>query len=86
MEMPPEYKDVKMLMLCNDCQSMSEVPFHILGGKCGECRSYNTTRADSEADKMKFEKQKSSKTDPGGDDITPTLQEQNEDDDWEDIE
>jgi len=32
--MPLEYKDVKMTILCNDCLTKSEVPFHILGGKC----------------------------------------------------
>lgn len=65
MPMPPEYRDQKMLVLCNDCSAMSEVPFHILGGKCRECGSYNTARADSAADKLKFEKQKSNKTDGG---------------------
>ena len=59
--MPEEYKDTKMLVICNDCLEMSEVPFHILGGKCTECRSYNTTRADSEGEKLKFEKSKSEK-------------------------
>ena len=50
MPMPEEYKDTKMLMLCNDCSKLSEVPFHILGGKCRSCRSYNTTRTDGDND------------------------------------
>ena len=49
MQMPDEYKDKKMVVLCNDCLSKSTVPFHILGGKCKECRSYNTTRTENEA-------------------------------------
>lgn len=44
--MPEEYKDKKMLVLCNDCLTKSEVPFHIIGGKCSNCRSYNTTRCE----------------------------------------
>ena len=47
--------------MCNDCLELSEVPFHILGGKCDDCRSYNTTRVDSELDNLKFEKKKSQK-------------------------
>jgi RING finger/CHY zinc finger protein 1 len=44
MPMPDEYKNMKMTILCNDCNSRSEVPFHILGGKCQQCRSINTSR------------------------------------------
>ena len=44
--MPEDYKDKKMVMLCNDCLEKSTVPFHIAGGKCSKCRSYNTTRID----------------------------------------
>ena len=35
-----------MIILCNDCLTKSVVPFHIYGGKCRRCRSYNTTRVD----------------------------------------
>ena len=59
MQMPPEYKDTKMLIICNDCAGMSEVPFHVMGGKCEHCRSYNTARTDSAQDKLRFEKSKS---------------------------
>ena len=44
MPMPEEYKNTKMMILCNDCLAQSKVPFHILPGKCKSCRSYNTTR------------------------------------------
>ena len=30
---PDEYKDVKMVILCNDCLTKSAVPFHIKNGK-----------------------------------------------------
>ena len=33
-----------MTVLCNDCLKKSEVKFHIVGGKCTHCRSYNTTQ------------------------------------------
>ena len=42
--MPEEYRDAKVNVFCNDCEKISPVPFHILGGKCGYCRSYNTMR------------------------------------------
>ena len=42
--MPAELRDSKMNILCNDCLAKSIVPFHIMGGKCIECNSYNTTR------------------------------------------
>ena len=44
MPMPPDYKDVKMRIMCNDCLAKSIVPFHFDGGKCHSCKSYNTTR------------------------------------------
>jgi len=49
--MPAELRDTKMTVLCNDCLTKSVVPFHIVGGKCKDCSSYNTTRIeDSEID------------------------------------
>lgn len=45
--MPEDYKDYKMLVLCNECHSKSLVPFHVLNGKCSSCQSYNTTKIDS---------------------------------------
>ena len=46
--MPDEYKDKLMTVQCNDCLVKSNVPFHIMGGKCKDCRSYNTTRVGDE--------------------------------------
>ncbi|PON96641.1 43kDa postsynaptic protein [Trema orientale] len=43
MDMPEEYK-YEVSILCNDCNTKSEVPFHILGHKCSQCKSYNTRR------------------------------------------
>ena len=52
--MPLDYADTKMLVMCNDCLKVSCVPFHIFGGKCKHCRSYNTTRVDDEVKLKKF--------------------------------
>jgi hypothetical protein len=40
-QMPEEYKDWKVEILCNDCTNRKVVPFHFLGHKCS-CGSYNT--------------------------------------------
>ncbi|KAL5561548.1 hypothetical protein UlMin_031295 [Ulmus minor] len=40
----PEEFHYEVSILCNDCNSRSEVRFHILGHKCSQCRSYNTRR------------------------------------------
>jgi len=42
--MPDEYMNLFANILCRDCSQSSLSPFHILGIKCGECGSYNTTR------------------------------------------
>lgn len=34
--------DSQVWILCNDCNDTTEVYFHIIGQKCGHCRSYNT--------------------------------------------
>jgi predicted ATP-dependent serine protease len=52
--MPPEYANKKMVVLCNDCGVKSCVPFHIVGGKCKGCRSYNTTRIEDPESIKKF--------------------------------
>ncbi|KAI0518638.1 hypothetical protein KFK09_006074 [Dendrobium nobile] len=39
--MPSDYR-YKVWILCNDCNGMSEVFFHIIGHKCSGCQSYNT--------------------------------------------
>lgn len=40
--MPPEFRDTKAVVLCNDCSGRCTVPYHWLGQKCSICRSYNT--------------------------------------------
>ncbi|EKX46241.1 hypothetical protein GUITHDRAFT_157754 [Guillardia theta CCMP2712] len=44
--MPEEYRDMKVVVLCNDCSATGETPFHVLGLKCPnkDCGSYNTRR------------------------------------------
>jgi len=44
MEMPPEYKNLKLKILCNDCHKESIVGFHIVGLKCDHCSGYNTRK------------------------------------------
>ena len=44
MPMPEEYADKTMVVACHDCMFKSKVKFHILGGKCEQCGSYNTAR------------------------------------------
>ena len=61
MQMPDDYKDTKMLMLCNDCFTKSLCPFHIMGGKCNQCKSYNTTRIDDEVQLKKFYEEEAEK-------------------------
>lgn len=40
--MPPEFRDTKATVLCNDCSGRSVVAYHWLGLKCSICQSYNT--------------------------------------------
>lgn len=42
--MPDEYKDLEITVLCNDCNTKSKVKFHVVGAKCLQCRSYNTSQ------------------------------------------
>ncbi|KAL9601320.1 MAG: hypothetical protein Q9219_002615 [cf. Caloplaca sp. 3 TL-2023] len=42
--MPPEFRDTKAWVYCNDCNSKSSVKYHWLGLKCGVCDSYNTAQ------------------------------------------
>lgn len=42
--MPPEYNNVNISIICNDCRECALVPFHVLGHKCPHCSSYNTRR------------------------------------------
>ncbi|KAK4492700.1 hypothetical protein RD792_003520 [Penstemon davidsonii] len=40
--MPEMYKNKMVWILCNDCETTSEVRFHIVAYKCLKCNSYNT--------------------------------------------
>lgn len=40
--MPPEFRDTKAFVYCNDCGAKSAVQYHWLGLKCELCESYNT--------------------------------------------
>lgn len=40
--MPEEWKEVRSILLCNDCSAKSSAPFHFLGLQCENCHSYNT--------------------------------------------
>ncbi|KAH7678821.1 RING finger and CHY zinc finger domain-containing protein 1 [Dioscorea alata] len=42
--MPEVFRNKKVWILCNDCNSTSEVVFHIIGHKCSRCGSYNTRK------------------------------------------
>ena len=42
--MPEEYWNAKVHIHCNDCGKTCVATFHVLGGKCSHCRSYNTMR------------------------------------------
>ncbi|KAF9147714.1 hypothetical protein BG015_010605, partial [Linnemannia schmuckeri] len=41
-KMPPEYANIFSIVLCNDCEIKSEVPYHFLYHKCHKCSGYNT--------------------------------------------
>jgi hypothetical protein len=40
--MPPEFRDTRAVVLCNDCCAKSTTGYHWLGLKCVICNSYNT--------------------------------------------
>ncbi|CAG9326389.1 unnamed protein product [Blepharisma stoltei] len=42
--MPEEYQNIDCNILCNDCLKRNRVRFHVIGMKCPDCGSYNTTR------------------------------------------
>ncbi|RPA91239.1 zf-CHY-domain-containing protein [Choiromyces venosus 120613-1] len=42
--LPEPYKNWRCLIGCNDCSAKSNVPFHFLGLKCENCKSYNTNQ------------------------------------------
>ena len=42
--MPPQFRDTKAMVSCNDCYAKSAVAYHWLGLKCAICDSYNTAQ------------------------------------------
>jgi hypothetical protein len=41
-QMPPEYKNTRSFVYCNDCEQKSYAKFHFVYHKCGGCGGYNT--------------------------------------------
>eukprot|EP00002_Diphylleia_rotans_P005470 TRINITY_DN14605_c0_g1_i1.p1 TRINITY_DN14605_c0_g1~~TRINITY_DN14605_c0_g1_i1.p1 ORF type:complete len:334 (+),score=37.99 TRINITY_DN14605_c0_g1_i1:37-1038(+) len=41
-EMPPEFRNTKSVILCNDCERQGQTKFHFMYHKCPGCGSYNT--------------------------------------------
>ncbi|XP_068759446.1 RING finger and CHY zinc finger domain-containing protein 1-like [Montipora capricornis] len=46
--MPEEYNNFYVKILCRDCNKESKIRFHVVGLKCAECGSYNTSREGEE--------------------------------------
>ncbi|XP_068758030.1 RING finger and CHY zinc finger domain-containing protein 1-like [Montipora capricornis] len=46
--MPEEYNNFYVKIICRDCNKESKVRFHVVGLKCAECGSYNTSREGEE--------------------------------------
>lgn len=44
--MPEEFRNVRSVVLCNDCSAKCSTPFHFLGLRCEICQSYNTVELD----------------------------------------
>lgn len=42
--LPIPYDRWRCLITCNDCSAKDNVPFHFLGLKCENCKSYNTSQ------------------------------------------
>ncbi|EON62759.1 hypothetical protein W97_01984 [Coniosporium apollinis CBS 100218] len=40
--MPPQFRDTRVVVHCNDCSGRSSVAYHWVGNKCGWCDSFNT--------------------------------------------
>ncbi len=74
--MPDEYKNHYMTVLCNDCLHKSEVKFHIVGGKCEKCKSYNTTQLGGLVEKKTEEEPKEAE---------PEQEAGDNEDEWENV-
>ncbi|KUI67037.1 hypothetical protein VM1G_03435 [Cytospora mali] len=44
--MPEDYRDVKSVVLCNDCSAKCSTQYHFLGLRCQICKSFNTAELD----------------------------------------
>ncbi len=42
--MPAEYDGVRVSVVCADCNTSGDAPFHVVGLRCGACGGYNTAR------------------------------------------
>ncbi|KUJ18090.1 zf-CHY-domain-containing protein [Mollisia scopiformis] len=66
--MPPQFRDTKAMVSCNDCYAKSAVMYHWLGLKCAICDSYNTTQlsilSDPEVEVPSTENQENENTTP----------------------
>ncbi|XP_077981799.1 RING finger and CHY zinc finger domain-containing protein 1-like [Glandiceps talaboti] len=51
-QMPPEYANYLVQILCRDCHKESKIVFHVLGLKCQHCGSYNTCRTAEDEEKL----------------------------------
>lgn len=40
--MPPEWRDARAIIYCNDCEAKSQTLYHWVGLKCSICQGYNT--------------------------------------------
>jgi zinc finger protein-like protein len=40
--LPPEYASRQQAVLCNDCGTEGEAPYHFIYHRCPACTSYNT--------------------------------------------
>ena len=45
-QMPEEYQDKKVNVLCNDCLEKSNTQYHFAYHQCGTCKSWNTSLLD----------------------------------------
>jgi len=79
--MPPQFRDTKAMVSCNDCYAKSAVQYHWLGLKCAICDSYNTAQlsilSDPAVEVPVMESREAETTLPAdhpiGDTVSPTI-------------
>lgn len=42
--MPEEYKNIKVTIICNECNEKTETTLHFVGHRCSKCNSFNTKK------------------------------------------